>query len=234
MKWSLIARSFLGLLYPKLCEACGTTLNTHEEVLCLRCLNLLPRTNFWNEPDNPVDRIFWGRVQIEHACALFPFVKGSRYRKLIHSLKYHGKREIGIMLGRLLGQELKNSPFYQTIDTIVPVPLHPKKQYMRGYNQCEQIAIGIARATGWAINTTALSRQIFTNTQTRRISQINRWVNVSEVFHLNDPDVLKNKHILLVDDVLTSGSTLDACATQLQKIEGCKISIAVLSYIKRH
>ncbi|MDR0729892.1 MAG: ComF family protein [Prevotellaceae bacterium] len=234
MKWSLIVRSFFGLLYPKLCEACGTTLNTYEEVLCLRCLGRLPRTNFWNEPDNPVEQTFWGRVPIEHGCALFPFVRGSRYRKLIHSLKYHGKWEVGIMLGGLLGQELKKSPFYQTVDTIVPVPLHPKKLHMRGYNQCEQIAIGIARVTGWAVNTTSLSRRIFTNTQTRRRSRINRWENVSEVFYLSDPDALKNKHVLLVDDVLTSGSTLDACATQLQKVEGCKISIAVLSYVRRN
>jgi ComF family protein len=226
-----IIRNFFGLLYPKLCEACGNTLNAHEDVLCLSCLYHLPRTHYWNEPGNPAEQIFWGRAPVEHACAFFFFGKGSRYRHLLHKLKYGQRPEIGIALGRLLGEELKKAPFYQTIDTIVPVPLHPKKQYKRGYNQSEKIAAGIAQATGWTVNRSALVRTAFTDSQTRK-SRIERWENVSNVFLLKDPDALKNKQVLLVDDVLTTGATLEACILQLQRAEGCKISVATLAYAK--
>lgn len=230
MKWDYVIRSFVGLLYPKLCEACGTMLNVHEEVLCLGCLHNMPFTGYWDSPDNPAERKFWGRVPVEHACALFFFKRDSRYRKLVHSLKYHGKKNVGVALGRMLGERLKASPLYQSIELIIPVPLHPKKQWKRGYNQSEMIARGLSQATGWKVNTTALSRGFYTDTQTR-IARMDRWDNVSDVFRLTHPEVLKGKQVLLVDDVLTTGSTLEACITQLQKVEGCKISVATLAIV---
>jgi len=231
MKAIQLIRYFFGLLYPKLCEVCGNTLTAHEKVFCLSCLYHLPRTGYWNEAANPVEKVFWGRVHVENACALFFFGKGSRYRKLLHKLKYNGNKEIGVELGRQLGKELKKSPRYQSVEIIVPVPLHPKKQRRRGYNQSEQIAMGINEATGWEVNTTALVRNTFTESQTRK-SRMERWENVSEVFRLQQPEVLQGKHVLLVDDVLTTGSTLEACIIQLQKAEGCKVSVATLACTK--
>jgi ComF family protein len=232
MKLATILRHFFGLLYPKLCEACGCTLNEQERICCLSCLYHLPRTGYWKEPGNPLEKLFWGRVPIEHACALFFFGKGSRYRKLMHKLKYKGKREIGVELGRLLGKELKNAPLYQTIEMIIPVPLHPKKLRLRGYNQSEQIAKGIAQITGWEVNTSALIRTRFTETQTRKSRQ-ERWDNVADAFALQDAAALTNRRVLLVDDVLTTGATLEACILQLQKAADCKVSVATLACVKK-
>jgi ComF family protein len=228
MKLASLLRYFFALLYPKFCEACGITLNRTENIFCLSCLYHLPRTHYWKTPGNPLEQLFWGRVPIEHVCALFFFGKGSRYRKLLHKLKYKGNGEIGVELGRQLGKELKNAPLYQTIEIIVPVPLHPKKKRKRGYNQSEKIAAGIAQITGWKVNTSALIRTQFTETQTRKSRQ-ERWENVSEAFSLRDPAALANRRLLLVDDVLTTGATLEACILQLQKAEGCKVSVATLA-----
>ena len=231
MKPMQIIRHFFGLIYPELCEACGESLNSDEKTFCLSCLYHLPRTNYWNEDKNPLEQMFWGRVKLEHVCALFFFGKGSRYRNLLHKLKYKGQTEIGVKLGQQLGQELKISSLYDSINVIVPVPLHPKKLYKRGYNQSEQIAKGIAQATGWELNTTALIRNVFTETQTRK-TKMERWENVAEVFSVKMPEELKNKHILLVDDVLTTGATIEACVARLLEVEGCKISVATLAVAK--
>jgi len=231
MKFRQIIRHFFELFYPELCEACGCSLNVHEKIFCLSCLYHLPLTNYWKEAENPVEQLFWGRVKLEHVCALFFFGKGSRYRNLLHKLKYNGKKEIGVTLGKLLGRELKDAPFYASVNVIVPVPLHPKKQHKRGYNQSEQIAKGIAEATGWELNTTALIRNMFTETQTRK-TKMERWENVAEVFSVKMPEELKNKYVLLVDDVLTTGATIEACAKKLLEVEGCKISVATLAVAK--
>lgn len=198
---------------------------------CLRCLYRLPRTGYWSEPDNAVERAFWGRIPVERGCALFFFDKGSRYRTLLHKLKYKQRKDIGLTLGKMLGRELLESGNYQTIDTIVPVPLHPKKQYRRGYNQSEQIAAGIAQVTAWEINATALIRTTHTETQTRK-TRLERWENVSRVFRVREEAALRNKHILLVDDVITTGATLEACATQLLKVAGCRVSVATLAMVR--
>ncbi|MDR1406372.1 MAG: ComF family protein [Prevotellaceae bacterium] len=232
MKWTSIIRHFFWLLYPKLCEACGNTLNEQEKICCLSCLYHLPRTRYWEEADNPLEKIFWGHVSVEHACALFFFSKGSRYRKMIHKLKYKGKPEIGVELGRQLGRELKIAPLYRSVEVIVPVPLHSKKQRRRGYNQSEQIALGIAQVTGWNVNTSALARKLFTGTQTQK-NRRERWKNVSEAFSLQDAAALVNRHVLLVDDVVTTGATLEACILQLQKAEGCRVSVATLACTKK-
>jgi ComF family protein len=224
-------RNFTALLFPKQCEACGNALQGNEHVLCVPCIYHLPRTNYWNEAGNTMEQLFWGKLRIEHACALFFFGKGSRYRKLLHKLKYNGKREIGIELGRRLGMELKTAPLYHGIDVIVPVPLHPKKQRKRGYNQSEQIARGIAEITGWPVDATSLTRQLFTATQTRK-TRMERWKNVSEVFTVKHAEPLVGKHVLLVDDVITTGATLEACAQQLLHVNGCRVSMVTLACVK--
>jgi ComF family protein len=231
MFWKRLIQQFIALLYPRQCEACGASLHHREQVLCLDCLYHLPRTNYWNEAGNNVEKLFWGKIRLERVCALFFFNKGSRYRHLLHKLKYAGKKNIGIELGRRLGMELKSAALYQTVDTIIPVPLHPKKQRKRGYNQSTQIAIGIAEATGWELDTQTVFRQQFTETQTRK-TRLDRWRNVAEVFAVKDSGAVHGKHVLLVDDVITTGATIEACAQHLLNIEGCRVSVAALACVK--
>jgi ComF family protein len=226
-----LIQQFIALIYPRRCEACGAALHHREQVLCLHCLYQMPRTGYWKETGNNMEKIFWGKIRLEHVCALFFFNKGSRYRRLLHKLKYKGKKNIGITLGRRLGMELKSASLYQTIDTIIPVPLHPKRQRVRGYNQSEQIAIGIAETTGWKLDTRTVVRRQFTATQTRK-TRLNRWHNVAEVFAVKHPGSLQNKHVLLVDDVITTGATIEACAQHLLTIEGCRVSVAALACVK--
>jgi len=227
----LLIQQFVALIYPRQCEACGASLHHGEQVLCLNCIYQMPRTGYWDEPGNNMEKMFWGKVQLEHVCALFFFNKGSRYRHLLHKLKYKGKKNIGIALGRRLGMELKSAALYQTVDTVIPIPLHPKRQRHRGYNQSEQIAIGIAEATGWKLDTRTVFRQQFTATQTRK-TRLGRWQNVAEVFGVKQADALQNKHVLLVDDVITTGATIEACAQHLLNIEGCRVSVAALACVK--
>ncbi|MDR3180925.1 MAG: ComF family protein [Prevotellaceae bacterium] len=230
MLWAELIQNFTALLFPKHCEACGCALRGNEQVLCLSCIYHLPRTNYWKEPGNAIEQLFWGKVRLEHACAFFFFGKGSRYRHLLHHLKYNGKREIGVEMGRRLGMELKNAPLYQSVDVVIPVPLHPKKQRKRGYNQSEQIARGIAETTGWAVDSKSVIRNIFTATQTRK-TRMERWENVAEVFSVAQAEALTGKHVLLVDDVITTGATIEACAQQLLQVQGCRVSVAALACV---
>jgi competence protein ComFC len=147
---------------------------------------------------------------------------------LVHLLKYKGRKDIGIFIGEKQGHLLKYSPFFNTVDLILPVPLHKKKLMQRGYNQSEQFAIGLGKAMKVPVNPYILYRKRFTETQTRK-SRFKRWQNVSEMFALKDPLILENKHILLVDDVITTGATLESCITVLATIPGIRISIAAIA-----
>jgi ComF family protein len=220
---------FIGLFYPRVCAVCGAGLVEGEEVFCISCLYKIPLTRFWNDKENIVAQIFWGRVNIENACAYFYFAKGSKYRPLLHKLKYKGEREIGSQLGLQFGQELKKSDLYKDIDFVVPVPLHPKKLRIRGYNQAEAIAEGIAQGLVTKLSTTHLVRTEFTETQTRK-SRAERVKNVAEAFAVANSEEIEGNHLLLVDDVVTTGATLEACAAKLLETKGCRVSIAALAY----
>jgi ComF family protein len=220
---------FFRLFYPNVCAVCGADLVQGEEVFCISCLYNIPLTRFWNDKENIVAQIFWGRVNIENACAYFFFVKGSKYRPLLHKLKYKGEREIGSELGIQFGQALKTSALYRDIDYVVPVPLHPKKLRIRGYNQAEAIAEGIARGLEIELSTTHLVRTEFTQTQTRK-TRAERVMNVSKAFTVANSKEIEGKHVLLVDDVVTTGATLEACAAKLLEVNGCRVSIAALAY----
>ncbi len=219
---------FFQLFYPNTCASCGQKLVTNEKVICTHCLADLPRTNFHNQYDNPVSQIFWGRVNIQNATAFFRFQKGSRFQDLLHLLKYKGRQDVGIELGRQLGFELKNSDLYKNLEIVIPVPLHPKRQHKRGYNQAECIANGIAESMGIEVQAKNIVRNVATQTQTKK-SRIERWQNVESIFELKEPQQLKNKNVLLVDDVVTTGATLEACAQILLKADGIKVSIAALA-----
>lgn len=219
---------FISLFFPRLCAACNTALLRHEEILCTLCLHQLPKTNFHTQENNTLSQIFWGRVPIEHAAAWCFFHKGSKIQHLIHLMKYNEKQEIGQYLGTIYGRELMLSPFFHDVDVIIPVPLHPKRKRKRGYNQSEWIAKGLSETMKIPVDSKTLIRTTASESQTKK-SRFRRWENVKEIFSVTNFTLLQNKHILLVDDVLTTGATIESCATELLKIKGVKISVAALA-----
>jgi ComF family protein len=223
-----LIEDFMSLIFPKICACCGNSLWKHEEIICTYCDFHLPRTNFHLEQDNPASRTFWGRARIESATAFYYFNKGNKVQRLVHLLKYKGRKDIGIFIGEKQGHLLKKSPFFNTVEIILPVPLHKKKLMQRGYNQSEQFAIGIGKIMQVPVNPYILCRSRFTETQTRK-SRFKRWQNVSDMFTLKNHILLEGKHILLVDDVITTGATLESCITVLSSIPGIRISIAAIA-----
>ena len=221
-------QQFLRLFFPKNCEACGTNLLKSEDVLCTQCLYDIPKTKFHEKEDNRINRLFYGITNIKYSTAFFYFKQGSKFRSLIHKLKYNNQRELGIDLGRMFGRELKDS-FFNEINLIIPVPLHSAKKRKRGYNQSEMIAIGMAEIMEKQLSTKHLIRSKYTETQTKKTLEERR-NNVDSAFKVLKSETLKNKHILLIDDVVTTGSTLVACANELLKIEGLIVSTAVLGF----
>jgi ComF family protein len=201
----------------------------NENLICTECFVVIPRTNYHFIEDNPVAQLFWGRCLIEKAAAFSYYNKGSRIRKLIHNMKYNGIREIGYDLGRLYGLSLKTSGFINDIDIIIPVPLHPVKKRIRGFNQSETISMGIADATHLPVDLKSLARVLVSATQTKR-SRYERWTNVEGIFQVLDSQTIMGKHVLLVDDVITTGSTIESCTNELLKIEGVKVSAVALAF----
>ena len=209
--------------------ACGKSLLTHENCICTFCLYHLPKTNFHLTEDNPVSRLFWGKAEVYSATSIYFFHKKGRIQKLMHQQKYKGKKEIGIFLGNLYGKELIAAPLFKTVEVIIPVPMHPKKEKIRGYNQSEIIAIGLSQSMNAMVDTKTLIKTVKTETQTKK-SRFSRWENVKEVFEIQNCEHLANKHVLLVDDVITTGSTLESCIMNLSGIPGIKVSVASIAF----
>lgn len=220
---------FISLLFPRLCYACGDHLLRNEKLICTECFVVIPRTNYHLESENPVAQLFWGRCQVEKAAAFSYYNKGTRIRNLIHNLKYKGVREIGYELGRIYGLSLKSSGFMEGIDIIIPVPLHPVKKRIRTFNQSEYISAGIADVTNLKVNSDSLVRVKESATQTKR-SRYERWTNVEGIFSITDPLKIRGLHILLVDDVITTGSTIESCVYELLKYEGVKVSVVAVAF----
>lgn len=220
---------FINLLFPRICLACGANLQKNEEFLCMDCLYHLPKTNFHQHSRNPVEELFWGKTRIETAIAYYFFHKKSPVQNLMHELKYSGKKELGVFLGRHYGLELRACNQYSQIAAVIPVPLHPKKLKIRGYNQSEVFAEGLAQSLNVSIVNDVLYRNMFTETQTKK-SRFERWANVSEKFDVKNYEFLRHREVFLVDDVITTGSTLEACAQALLRIEGIKIHVAALAF----
>jgi ComF family protein len=219
---------FLSLIFPKVCAACGKSLFKKEESICTYCFYHLPKTNFHLYEDNPVIKLFWGRANIFSASSLYSFSKGSKVQHLIHQLKYRGKKEIGVSLGKYYGRELKMSPLFSPVNMVIPVPLHPKKLKKRGYNQSETFAQGLAESMKAENGSEFLIRTHASETQTRK-SRFARWENVEEIFKVVSPEKIQGKHILLVDDVVTTGSTLEACANKILEVPDTKVSVATIA-----
>jgi len=220
---------FVGLLFPQLCPACGASLMAGEEVICTDCRFTLPFTNFHLQPDNIVARQFWGKVELQGAYALYYFAKGGKVQNLMHHFKYKGMQEIGVLLGNIAGEQLAKSDIFSSVDIIIPVPLHKKRLKERGYNQSTCFADGLAQRLTAVVDDGNLVRVKSTETQTHK-SRFSRFENMQEVFAVSDPEKLNGKHVLLVDDVVTTGSTLEACSLQLLKVDGLKLSIATIAY----
>lgn len=224
----LVADDFVSLLFPKLCQACGEPLVRNEEIICTRCMLEIPRTNYHLERDNSLEKSFYGRSYIEKAAAWTYYRQGSKARKLIHRLKYGKVKAIGPYLGRLYGNIIRESDFCSDIDCLIAVPLHPARERKRGFNQSSLIAGGMASALKLPFYDPVLTRTESSGTQTDK-HRYDRWQNVEGIFSVTDPGAIEGKHVLLVDDVITTGSTIEACAGELLKIEGVRVSVAALA-----
>jgi ComF family protein len=218
---------FINLIYPDYCVVCDDLLRKHEKSLCTNCLLDLPRTEFHDDRENFVEQLFWGKVKLELATSYLNFVKGGKVQQIMHKFKYKGYKEVGENLGKRFGAELKKTEF-AAIDAIVPVPLHKKKLKKRGYNQSEYLARGLAQSLQKPVISNVLIRNKFTETQTKK-SKFDRWQNVSDIFIVNDNNQFEGKHILIVDDVVTTGSTLEVAAAEILKCNNTRVSIATLA-----
>lgn len=224
---------FIELLFPRYCRVCGHRLTQSEEELCLTCLRHLPRALCHGEKENEIEKLFWGLIPIERGTSFFVYRKGSDYSRLIYHLKYYHHPQTGHFLARHAATELQPLGFFDGIDVIVPVPLSKKRKRQRGYNQSELIAQGLSVVTGIPVESRCLIRRKANESQTHK-GREERWENVKEIFALQHPDLLQGKHLLLVDDVLTTGATLCACGHEiLRSANGVRISIFTLAHGSR-
>lgn len=219
-----------NILLPKVCFGCNARLSSGENVLCTVCRHELPLTDYNYSDENPVDRIFYGRIPIKKAASFLVFSKNGVVMNLLHHLKYKNQEQIGGFLGEWCGAEIKKEATLKEVDMVIPVPLHPRKRKKRGYNQVSLFAQKIAMTIGSNYRDDILVRTVNTKTQTKKDRQ-KRWENIKDVFDLTNKTSISNKHILLVDDVITTGATLEACATTLSKIDNVQISILSMAVV---
>lgn len=199
-----------------------------EPGLCLACLDDLPRARFHDDPDNRVEQLFRGKADLQAASAFLLFASGGKVQRMLHQLKYRNDRAVGHLLGRLMAEELKTSPRFASVDTFLAVPLHPRKERVRGYNQSQVLVDGMRAA--WALPSVdkELMRVVRTPSQTRR-GRLDRWLNVKEAFRIPDPEALRGRHILLVDDVVTTGATIEGCVKALSAVPDVRISLCTVA-----
>ncbi|HEV8283579.1 MAG TPA: ComF family protein [Chitinophagaceae bacterium] len=227
-----IKNSVLHLLFPHVCSGCGSDILSEESMLCMRCISEMPETNFHRYHNNPVEKIFWGRLPIVSATAQYFFTKESLMQHLMHQLKYKGNKELGKLLGRLIGNDLKQTDRFNNIDALIPLPLFSAKEKRRGYNQATILCEGIAEVMNKEILKDVIVRIQHTETQTKK-GRMERWQNMEGKFELIKPEKIAHKHVLLVDDVITTGATLEACGQELMRTNNAELSIAALCYAVR-
>ncbi len=223
-----MVKNLLNLFFPMVCEACNNVLADNELVICTKCRHDLPVTNFHLENSETVKKVVYGRVKLEQATALLHFSKRGVVQQLLHNLKYRGHQNISGFLGRWLGAELKTLKEYNQIDVVIPVPLYKTKLRQRGYNQVEQFGKAIAEAINADYNDTVLIKTKPTKTKVFE-GRLSRWNDDGAVFAISEDLSLRGKHILLVDDIITTGATAEACATELLKIDNIKLSLATMA-----
>ena len=213
-----------ALVFPSLCKGCGTSLGTSQKALCRTCESNLPKTYFEKVPGNPVEQLFWGRAHLEFANSLFFYRKGELLQKLIHELKYKNGRSNGKYLGNLAAKTLLKESLHHKFDLIMPVPLHPEKQKIRGYNQSEIIGEAISSLMQIPMDATSVIRTVHSGSQTSR-SRYERWENVEGVFKVIQPETIENKHLLVIDDVITTGSTIEALYSAIKQVPNVQVSV---------
>lgn len=221
-------KSLINLFFPKVCYACHNYLNDNEDTICISCRHNLPVTHFHFNNDDTILKIFYGRVKIENATALFRFEKKSIVQQLIHGLKYKGYEQISPFLGDWLGGELITLNDYKDIDIVIPVPLHRKKLKSRGYNQVTGFGKQIAASLNAVYKDDVLLKITNTASQTNK-KRFARWNQTDELFIMQNPSSIENKHILLVDDIITTGATLEACISVLNQAKNIKVSVACMA-----
>jgi ComF family protein len=217
------------LLYPQICFGCGTDQVEKNRPLCNQCIHDLPFTDFFSINENPVEKIFWGRVQVQYAGALLFFTKDSLVQRLMAQLKYHHNKKVGILFGKLMGEAIAVEEKFKQIDLIIPIPISASKMNSRGYNQSEVIAMGMQQVWNRPIMQDVLIKKSWSNSQTKKDRKA-RLQQVPDLFILNHPSSIEGKNILLVDDVLTTGATLEAAIETLMAGSPASISIAVAAY----
>ena len=224
-----------SLFLPRTCLACGRVLLEKEGCVCLSCRYNIPLTGFAKRRDNPIKSLFDNMIPVEAATAMFWFVGGTEWQHIIHNFKYYGRWFFAHKMGEWLGEELSESGNFDDIDVIVPIPLHFRRRLKRGYNQSEQLALGVGRRMGIECDFRSVCRRRYNDSQTSKVDSTERWDNVEAIFEVRRAERLRGRHILIVDDVLTTGATISSCATAIIKAcEGdVRISVATLAVSRR-
>jgi len=226
-----IKNALLHLVFPHICAGCGSDVLNETSALCIRCVHSLPATGFEHHAGNPVEKIFWGRLPLAAATAQYYFTKASLIQHLMHEFKYQRNKDLGLQLGRMMGEQLLNSRRFN-VDALVPLPLFASKERKRGYNQATLLCEGMAEQMKIPVLNKAIIRNEHTSTQTKK-GRIERWQNMHGKFSMTNPETIRDLHLLLVDDVITTGATLEACGTELLKIENVQLSMAGLCISSR-
>ncbi|MBD0331916.1 MAG: ComF family protein [Chitinophagaceae bacterium] len=226
---SEIKESFLHLAFPHVCEGCGSDLLDRQNILCLHCVSSLPQTNFHLHANNPIEKIFWGRIPVSNATAQYYFTKESLIQRLMHQFKYRGNKELGVYLGRLMGLALTKSNRFESVDSLIPLPLFASKEKRRGYNQAAVLCNGMAEVMNLPVLRDIVIRLQHTESQTKK-SRVERWQNIEGKFKLVNEEAIAGKHVLLIDDVVTTGATLEACGREILSAKNVQLSIATLCF----
>lgn len=221
-------KDFLSLVFPEYCFGCKNTLVLGEQYICTDCKINLPKSDFHKEKDNAMARKFWGKVPLTDCLAYVHFSKKGIVQNLLFSLKYEGAKEIGQVMGEEYGRYLQSENYISSFDRIIPVPLHPAKQMKRGYNQAAEFATGLGKGLEMEVHSNAMRRIVHTATQTRK-SRFERWKNAEKIFEVTEENTVKNQKILLVDDVVTTGSTLEACVATLYEYGAVEVSVGAIA-----
>lgn len=223
-------RGFANLFFPNTCTGCDQVLGQYEELICTDCWYRMPYTGFHLKPDNSTARQLWGRVKLESATSFLFFREASRVQRMMHHFKYRNAPQIGFIIGQRYGARLREVDDFADVDVVVPVPLHRKKLKKRGYNQSEFFARGLADALCRPTLVDGLTRIKEGDSQTRK-SRYDRYQNMKNTFVVPRPELIENRHVLLVDDVLTTGSTIEACAEALLSHQGVRVSVATIARV---
>lgn len=226
---SELGHSLLHLAFPHICQGCGSDIIDVNHQLCIRCLAALPRTDFEKHADNPVEKALWGRLQIQTGAAQYYFTKESGMQALMNAFKYRGNKELGFYLGRLLGEALKESKRFDTVSALIPLPLHASKERARGFNQSLILCQGIAQVWAKPVLADAVVRKEATESQTKK-NRTERWQNMKDRFEVTNLKAIEDKHVLLIDDVITTGATLEACGREIIAAPNTVLSISTLCY----